>query len=205
MKNNFTALLLFSALLFSLSSCDNDGLEDTTAKGYILEYGTETAIKDAQVILYKKEAQLSGGYSAPIDTIITDATGYYEFVYTDEAGFFYDIDVRKDTYYDLIYRGLQANQMNEANLFLDPVAALELHIKNVNPFDASDRFVLSQFCEGNYPTFFGEFTDTTITCSIRGNRKNSFTYWVYKDGIDVSNQDSVYCKGHELTKYEIHY
>ena len=201
--------ILTIVVILSVSSCDNgsDLLPYTIIEGKVLEYGTEEPIENAQVVLYEQTS--SGTFSTsdlPIDTILTDATGSYSFQYNGRGQT--GVKAFHDTYFPISrvpYENIYYKQRNVENIILDPYALLELHIKNVNPFDGNDRIGLAEFCDESYPEFFGANVDTTIICDVRGNHENNISWWVLKNGVDTRDEANIYCEGHEVTKYEIFY
>ena len=203
--------ILTIVVILSVSSCDNgsDLLPYTIIEGKVLEYGTEEPIENAQVVLYEQTS--SGTFSTsdlPIDTILTDATGSYSFQYNGRGQT--GVKAFHDTYFPISrvpYENIYYKQRNVENIILDPYALLELHVKNVNPFDGNDNVRYSAYWEwgASIQDNFGTNVDLVEAHLARGNRHIKIFWNVTKDGIMTANEDSIYCKGHENITYEIFY
>ena len=202
--------ILTIVVILSVSSCDNgsDLLPYTIIEGKVLEYGTEEPIENAQVVLYEQTS--SGTFSTsdlPIDTILTDATGSYSFQYNGRGQT--GVKAFHDTYFPISrvpYENIYYKQRNVENIILDPYALLELHIKNVNPFDGNDNLRYDGAWSGGAPQDnLGVNIDFFDTKLVRGNRGVSLVWRVIKNENTTTHRDTVYCKGHETTQYEIFY
>lgn len=211
MKNHLTTLTLLSVLLLSLASCDegsNNLLPYTIIEGQVLEYGTNEPVENAEVLLYKRiSTGAFTGTDIRVDTAITNAAGEYSFQYedSDKLGLF----ASADTYFTtngIEYSNIRSKKMNTRNITLDPVAALELHIKNVNPFDNDNiRYSAGWENGASIQDNIGENIDKKEKKQTRGNRLTKVSWTVFRDNNIQTYTDSVYCKGHELTQYEIFY
>ena len=210
MKNNLITLILFSVLLLSLGSCDDNTpeiLPHTIVKGRVLEYGTNEPVAGAKVNLLGGEWSLGGSFGSIQDTFLTDADGYYEFTFKPKEGYIYYLDAEKEQYWDFIPT-LDFSDYKENNLdiVLDPEAYLELHVKNINPFDNNDNIRYSGFWSGGAAQDnLGVNIDFFDIKTVRGNR-GVHIYWnVSKNGNSTFYEDTVYCKKHDMTSYEIFY
>jgi hypothetical protein len=204
--------ILWLVVLLVVASCDDnipELLPHTIVKGRVLEYGTNEPVENAEVVLYERIS--TGAFSGTdirVDTAITNAAGQYSFQYEDSGKF--GLSASAETYFEtngIEYSNIRNKERNTRNIVLDPVAALELHIKNVNPFDENDLLtaytnsIIGAAPENSY----GTGIDFKVTQQVRGNRLRPMIWWVTKNGIYQEFRDSVYCQAHELTQYEIFY
>ncbi len=141
MKNLTMALMALTLPLFWTSCDDGEVLANTIIEGKILEYGTNEPVENAIVTLYKRVSTGSlSGIDTEVETMITDASGSYSFEYDGVGG--YGVNATHDTYFEpsmITYDGIARNRRNQVDIVVDPHAWLELHIKNVNPFDKNDN------------------------------------------------------------------
>jgi hypothetical protein len=144
--------ILWLVVLLVVASCDDNTpelLPHTIVKGRVLEYGTNEPVENAEVVLYERIS--TGAFSGTdirVDTAITNAAGQYSFQYEDSGKF--GLSASAETYFEtngIEYSNIRIKRMNTRNITLDPVAALELHIKNVNPFDNDDNIRYSAYWE----------------------------------------------------------
>ena len=200
-------IIISIAIILIVSSCDNGSalLPYTIIEGKVLEYGTEEPIENAEVVLYEETS--SGTFSTsdvPIDTILTDATGSYSFQYNGRGQT--GVKAFHDTYFPISrvpYENIYYKQRNVENIILDPYALLELHIKNVNPFDGNDYVNVDDLIyEGPW---YGMNVDTLVVKEVKGNHVNDVYWYVKKNGERSNHHGQIYCKGHGITQYEIFY
>jgi hypothetical protein len=52
---------------------------------------------------------------------------------------------------------------------------------------------------------FGKNIDKKETHPVRGNRNIRVSWTIFRNNSTQTYIDSIYCKGHELTQYEIFY
>ncbi len=207
MKNHLPTLTLLSLLLLSLGSCDDDTpevLPHTIIEGQVLEYGTNEPVENATVLLYKRiSTGAFTGTDMRIDTAITNAAGEYSFQYEDSGKF--GLFASADTYFStngIEYSNIRSKKMNTRNITLDPMALLELHVKNKNPFDANDYINVNGTLSGPW---HGKDVDIKTTITVRGNKEEQVSWFITKNDSSYNQTELIYCKGHELTKYEILY
>ena len=208
MKNNLITLILFSVLLLSLGSCDDNTpeiLPHTIVKGRVLEYGTNEPVAGAKVNLLGGEWSLGGSFGSIQDTFVTDADGYYEFTFKPKEDYIYYLDAEKEQYWDFIPT-LDFSDYKENNLdiVLDPEAYLELHVKNVNPFDNQDR-IHSSFGGNSPDDYYGMSVDIFRRETVRGNRNINLTWGVVKNSEITEYWDTIYCPAYDTTLYEVLY
>lgn len=205
--------LVFLVLSLIIYSCD-EGIDPllpyTSIEGQVLEYGTNKPIENAQVILYKRVSTGTfSGANMAVDTFLTDATGQYSFIYEGDGNLglnaFHDTYFNRgnDIYGDHIYSKIENKNID---IILDPYALLELHIKNVNPFDENDNIRYDGDWSGGAPQDnLGTNVDFHDIKEVRGNRNINIIWWVTKNGEKIEHQQNIYCKSHETTQYEILY
>ena len=197
-------------------------VEKAPPAGHILEYGTNAPIPNALVYIQECESESLGNISCQqIDTVFSDADGYYQFpvsgfrVNAQKNGFFSDdnsftyVDVGNETTTDVV---------------LSPYAWLKVTLKN----ESGAYLINTPGPEHNYYLAKGEIRDFTILGF--GNREANFLFSVYQmpnspiqslDSISItkSNGDKIipdyensvsprfgiYLPGHDTTVISITY
>jgi hypothetical protein len=202
MKTSSTLILCFFLLLASCTKNRFGADEGPSASGHVYAKYSEEPLLAAEIDLYLVTFT---GWTSPdrreyIGTTLTDQNGYFEFNFDEpESLSRYEVEARKNGYF---------NEMRLAGkniaLFLEPEAAIRIHIKNVDPFDEEDRIELNSPC-GVY-VFEKESIDTTVSCAIRPERYSKTYYWVTKNGITTAHKDSVFVAlENDITELEIRY
>jgi hypothetical protein len=207
MKNLIMALMALTLPIF-WTSCDDGMLDYTKISGVVRDAGKGTPIPDAKVILYIKEGiAFNSGPGFPIDTIISDANGYYEYIFNHELGYIYSVQAEKTGYWEVEPTSDFINgRETEVNLHIYPLAWLKIHVKNVNPFDENDNISIAEFCENTYPQFRGRDVDNIIICEVHGNTEFNLLWWIYRNNsAGVRYEENIYCEGHKTTEYELFY
>jgi hypothetical protein len=208
MKNLIMALMALTLPLF-WTSCDDGMLDYTKISGIVRDAGKGTPIPDAKVILYIKEGiAFNSGPGFPIDTIISDANGYYEYVFNHELGYIYSVQAEKTGYWEVEPTSdFIEGKETEVNLHIYPLAWLKIHVKNVNPFDENDLLTAyTNHLTGSSPeNSYGINIDFIVIQEIKGNKKVPLIWWVTKNNIYQEFRDTIYCEGHKTTEYELFY
>lgn len=190
------------------TSCDDGMLDYTKISGIVRDAGKGTPIPDAKVILYIKEGiAFNSGPGFPIDTIISDANGYYEYVFNHELGYIYSVQAEKTGYWEVEPTSdFIEGKETEVNLHIYPLAWLKIHVKNVNPFDENDNMQYAGGWTGASPQDnFGTGVDFYDIIDVKGNKDISITWLVIRNNQMTQYWDTIYCEGHKTTEYELFY
>jgi hypothetical protein len=205
--------ILMLLLLLIWSSCDdNESLSPyTVAKGIVKDAGTGTPLANATVYLIEGEWSLlssGGGYSYVLDSFTTDSDGAYEFRFLDKDDYKYSITASKADYWDLSSAAIVPlpYQENIMDVHLYPFAWLNIHIKNVNPFDENDNIQYDgSWSGGNPQDNIGMAVDFYDLKKLKGNKDIELTWWVVRNNQITQFHDTIYCTGGDTTYYEIFY
>jgi hypothetical protein len=210
MKKSFFILLV--PLLFLMAHCKKDDTflgDHTIAEGIIKEDGTGKAVANVQVRLRKCTYQLLGSSSCmTIDTIRTDANGFYHFDFKHDKAFDYELRVSPDDEKYLVIHNdapLENGRYNKnINLIITPYAWIKLRIRKKPPF-FFDSLALYGGPHGNPDWYVGEQIDSLLKFEVIGNTKQLLGWTVYRMGSKTTSETYLYCPGHDTTNFEISY
>ena len=194
--------ILLLLITVSLFSCQKQEENPSTVFGYAFDKFTQEPILGAEVHLFQSEftSFFSPDRITFLETTLSDKDGFFEFqfeeldfpfshfVYVEEHGFFPE----------------QKDAEKNMEILLEPQANIQLHIKNVNPFNENDKITINSTC-GGY-TFIGNDIDTLISCEGRFDQFSKINYWVTKNEDYMSYRDSFFLFiGEKYTKYNLDY
>lgn len=158
----FFALIVFQFLL----SCKKKDCNKVLEKGSVYDETTNKPIADATVILIANKSgcfSCSGGFVTK--TIKTDKNGDFLMEFEGSSDYYYTMKAIKEKYYDSVEGGARdecsPDKRKKKLLYINPEAYLKLHIKNTQPFDESDSFLL-----GFYTDLYGNSIERLIGVSI---------------------------------------
>ena len=204
-------------ILFFIASCRSyqplSDLESGIVNGTVLDKTTNSGIPNATVYLLGNEGggTWGGGGTASflLDQTTSDAAGNFDFSfdYNNDYGYYCSaVAAQYFNYNEEIPVGDATFGANNVELELQPISYLELHIKNVNPFNNYDELTLSYTYNGSYPELIGNEVDTTICCfQLLGNESNRVVWYVEKNGEGTSYFEYVVTPAFDTTYYEILY
>ncbi len=206
-----TILLIGAALVcLFFSSCrkaDSDETEFTHIRGYVLEYGTEEPLEGVKMYLQEVGGEVLGSITfSTVDSFYTDDSGYFEYSFEDDytSAFTYSFE-EVPGYYDLGFRDVNNQKVNEHTHYADPFAWLELHLKNVNPIDGSDKIRFThQYSPFSWQDIYGP-ADSTLVWQIKGNYESYLIWKVTKAGTTTEYRDTFAIPAHDTTYYQIQY
>lgn len=209
MLYNKCTLLLTGLLLIGLSACWDKQQDFTDISGRIIEKGSNKGVADAQVVFYQC---ISGGIGQgslcePIDTISTDANGYYQYTMENDETVSYHIEAYKPNYTMQTLQIAQGGRTTKkADIVLLPHAWIKFHVKNVNPVDENDFIIAPGSTGTGSYYFYGKSVDTTYLLGNRvGNLFNKIDWYTNKNNTYRQYLDSIFCKPLDTTFYEIKY
>lgn len=208
--------LTFLFLLISLISCQKEKrnfIPDTKISGVVTDVNTATGIKNISVSVYEEgsssmffsfpdvkrkscQTNRKGEYNLSFDA--TEGESY--FVCIDDAGFC------KDTKYGVALfsnNQFQHDLYSKGELKVTLKHSLSDSVKNVRLLVKNT----GEICNLSAPTDYAFMGDETESKQfyVRGNEIIHLRLSVKKNGIETVVNDSVFCKGGELTEKEIIY
>lgn len=200
-------LLLTATILFTIS-CKKEIDRNHNVFGQILEYGTNVPIENAIVNLSSCQTSNSLTSCQLEKTVLTNENGSYSMPFTSGTGRSWVLTVEADKYYDSTEIILNPCCDNEKEVILDPHAWLNLHIKNVNPFNQADKItcvgVISPFGT-SIIDFIGNDIDTSYINKLVGNKERPIIYSITKNGEETIIKDTLLVSAHDTLNYEILY
>jgi hypothetical protein len=205
MKKPFFILLVPLTLLLHGMSCSKPTRNEwqTIVNARAVEYNTTVPVPNASAVLF-------AGNRIQAETI-TDAQGQFKFDFIATPGTVYQILVTPDTlhtkkrYFQTRVWYINEGEVNTFEYPVTPYAYVKMHLKNVNPFDESDRISMSSpLLKGR--AFRGKNIDTTfIDYTASSNENVAIIYWTYRNGIDALTRSSKFLPAHDTTFIEIRY
>lgn len=200
--------LLLSILC--LSSCGK--FRCTVIEGHILEYGSDKPIANARIPILK--AYISGpiqGGTYPIDTVYTDASGYFKWESDEDPGKDWYVigKITADQYFRLdwkangdYHQSIYYKDHYKENIYLDPHAYLHLHVEDVPEVEGSFCRFGGSMISTAFELKGGEFIDTFL---IRGNR-DDYNYISYLfSNAGPFYKDTIFTEAHDTLHYHLKY
>jgi 5-hydroxyisourate hydrolase-like protein (transthyretin family) len=215
MKNLIILILSIFTLSFLVSCDKDDPILPTIVNGQVLEQGSNKPLEGVKVVLMEGTYNgiSSGTYSFyPIDTFLTDANGRYSYEHKIlSSRKIYELWYFKSTYFDISNVGendkvtsVEENKTKSVVTKMSPFAWLKIRVINDKPLDDSD--ILSIRVTDQERDFFGDKINQTFIEKVRGNRKQKI-HWIIQRNLKWGQgvNDSIYCKGHDTTYYQLRY
>ena len=195
MKKHLVLLIPIATLwALPVTSCSKKTDTSVRLKGTVTEFGTNAPIEDAVVYLVCDNITSSD----ILDTVHTDANGYFEFFREDYCGGEYLFPYKEGfLQHQEIYLGT-GDQTHE--IVMDPEAWLK--IRGI-PSDGDNTL---QFQVHNFATSFQSwFGDSTM--SYPSVLKGGLGYLISGKSFpsNIQFQDSIFLIPHDTTTYTIHY
>lgn len=194
-------VLVVACTKVTTEPCDGPNFT-TTVTGYALTTDSLDPIKNLRLSINP----IQGSYTtvATGQTVRTDSTGKYSFIYTGPQngkvgiGFSGSSSCHNYGGYDYISPYYNAKH----NIHIQPYGWLKLHIKNINVQSPNDRLSIS--LGGTVESYYG-IVDKTIFVKEPGNGTKQLIWAVEKNDTTSSFRDSIYIVGFDTTFYEILY
>lgn len=209
-------LIFFSLTLLIISflgSCRKEP-EFSSVEGYVREYKSKKPIPNAKIRIQKCAGEFLGSFScSDIDTIYSDANGYYKYykeligdeAYGGAGSYFLVVSKEKyDTYqvedYNMPTRGALVKDM-----ILLPKSWLKLHVKAVNQYDSDDSFEISSLTGSSTGEWFGNIINLDFVKHYerQGNDSLTVEWYINKDNIETKYQKKVYLPALDTTEFEL--
>ena len=208
--------LSLSILIVSfLGSCKKEP-EFSSVEGYVREWKSNKPIPNAKIRIQKCAGEFLGSFScSDIDTIYSDANGYYKYykeligdeAYGGAGSYFLVVSKEKyDTYqvedYNMPTRGALVKDM-----ILLPKSWLKLHVKAVNQYSPDDSYEIlglyaGESSPGNgFKKILG--VDYVKYYQKLGNDSTTIYWSIYKDLIKTNYQKKVYLPALDTTEFKL--
>ena len=139
MKN--VIFLILAVTLLAYTSCKKDPFENKTIiEGHILEYGSEKPLPNVRIYLQRLDGPAYGPYHwTVVDSIFTDANGYVHYEFNHNEGTIDKCTFKTpNRYYKIDFAVVNSSRVNDISRSVIPYAWVNVHVKNVNPFNTSD-------------------------------------------------------------------
>jgi len=190
-----TIILFITAILIA-ASCHKDPGPFTVSN---------QPVADARVYLlaHEKDGGFWGGSpSFFIDTTIADDNGKFSFAPEKNDDWGYSCMAEKELYFLGDEYTADGDYALTVTAYLYPKAWLSVHIKNIMPFNESDKIAIN----GAFTiSFVGIEVDTNILFILQGNFEN-YIYWsVTKNLITTTFGDTIFSPSFDSLFYEILY
>jgi hypothetical protein len=215
MKNLIILILSIFTLSFFASCCKEPTIPPSIVNGQVVEFGTAKPIENVMVVLMEGTygGFSSGTYSFyPIDTFLTDANGRYSYEHKiPSSRKIYELWYFKSTYFDISNVGendkvtsVEENKTKSVVTKMSPFAWLKIRVVNDKPFDDGDYMSIEVTDQDR--KFYGDKVNQTFIEKVNGNAKQKFS-WIIQRNLKWGQVfiDSVYCKGHDTTYYQLRY
>jgi hypothetical protein len=203
-----------------LQSCKKDPLDkiaddEAQITGKILEKGSKKPVKGAKVYLRNcKSGPLFTGYSCQaIDSVTTDNTGRYSFIYKF-AGFSgrgFDLVVRVPEGFrqenSAVALAPNTHDIVNYDVEIIPRAWIKIHVKNINPFDDFDEVWISGgWSGGSHDHIYkGNKVDLFFSKDIIGNDSIGVGWSVTKNNLSNFTVKKMYAIAHDTMRFELLY
>ena len=211
MKN----LLIFTFIILFYYSCRKPEIPfATSVAGYCYDQNTGKPVADVQLFIGWFEPTCGNcppGPSGIEAILITDANGFYAYKFFANKKMTYNISGNKksECYYEFNPKNsyyLQLGFPNNGDMLGRSFASINLHIKNINPFDSHDTIYV-QDSNGGFAVRTGTNVDTQELFTVDyAKTKLQFHWEVTKNGIKTNfHSDSIFIPPCDTTYYSIYY
>ncbi len=219
MKSRIIQVLFFlCASLF----CQCEKPEEVTYRiyGTISNALTNSSITNAEVRL---SAQIlnAGTFNNSfqlLETQRTNSQGYYEFNIDKELFNSMKVQFDKELYIsqeeEINPESIDPVEGLEVSMELEPLAFVNLKVKNISPFNDEDelvfRYTTSYFpqcvcCNNQYQYFTGMEVDTVVNCTIIGGTQLDYYYSISRGGSSTAASGSQFIESFGTVDIEINY
>ena len=219
MKHRIVQVLFFLCALCCFQ-CEKPTEVKYRIYGTISNSLTNSPINDAEVRI---SAQIlnAGTFNNSfqlLETQRTNSQGYYEFNIDKELFNSMKVQFDKELY------GAQEEEINpesidpieglEVSMELEPLAFVNLNVRNINPFNDEDqlvfRYTTSYFpqcvcCNNQYQYFTGTEVDTVVSCTIIGETQLDYYYSILRGGSITAASGSQFIESFGTVDIEINY
>jgi hypothetical protein len=211
---------LFFLCVFCCFQCEKPKEVKYKIYGTISNSINNNPINDAEVRLSAQilnEGTFNNSFQF-LETQSTNSEGYYEFNIDKELFNSMKVQFDKELY------GSQEEEINpesidpiegfEVSMELEPLAFVNLKVKNINPFNDEDqlvfRYTTSYFpqcacCNNQYQYFTGTGVDTVVSCTIIGETQLDYYYSIFRGGASTAASGSQFIESFGTVDIEINY
>lgn len=213
---HFLFFLLASLVISSCKKEENNILE---IEGRVIESPGNTPVAGARVTLLKQgleDGTFSSAY-VPVNTVVTSASGNFNFEFERGNSGSYKLEIRKELYFekdieinpDLV----QIGSSYTTTVSISPKAWLVTHLFNELPQNANDLLEFSyinasfscECCNSEPLVLVGTQIDTTFTCLLPGGYEMKYLVNMSKDTSDLFLIDSIICPKFDTTYINVGY
>ncbi len=204
MKKPFLILFMLLMVLCQFWNCSKPTRNEwqTIVNGKAVEYNTTVPVTNARV-------QLFAGTRTQAE-VVTDVKGAFHFDFIATPGTVYSVFVTPDRtnpkkkYFQTRIWNIAEGQINTFDYPVTPYAYLKIHVKNINPVDSFDKFVISYLLQN--PEFYGKNVDTTFIGGVTANENLAFNKIIYRGGNQTVIRDTIQSTpAHDTTFVEMFY
>ncbi len=216
-QSGIFSILFFIIIIFITCNKDEKEIE---VKGRVYDPQLVKYLSGATVRISSSKI-VSGVYNSnyqEITSATTDKDGNFSFTIAVEKVSGYRLNVNKDDYFDYTVdiepEILEENDTYSDSYNLYPECYINLHVKNVTPFDGNDKISYKftsgtlncfQCCNDGITTGNGKNYEETKICRVHGNQYVGINWIVTKNSNTFSSSDSIYCPAFQTVYYQIHY
>ena len=153
-----------------------------------------------------------------LETQRTNSQGYYEFTIDKELFNSIKVQFDKELYVsqeeEINPESIDPIEGLEVSMELEPLAFVNLKVKNISPFNDEDelvfRYTTSYFpqcvcCNNQYQYFTGMEVDTVVSCTIIGGTQLDYYYSISRGGSSTAASGSQFIESFGTVDIEINY
>ena len=220
MRPRVVHILILFLCVFCFSQCKKPKEVEYKIFGTVSNSRTNQPIENTEV---KISAQIlsAGTFNNSfqlLESQNTNSEGYYEF--NIEKELFNSMKVQFDKELHISYESeinpesIDPSDGIEISSDLDPLAFVNLRVRNINPFNDEDqlvfRYTSSYFpqctcCNNQYQYFTGTEIDTVVSCTIVGETQLDYSYSIIRGGSSTPLSGNQFIESFETEEIEINY
>jgi len=207
--------------VFFIQCKKNREPEPVTFSGTITDNVLGTPVANATIKIGLQQSATNSVFNTgyvTVETVTTDANGYYSVTFEPENPIAYKISVEKDIYFSReveVSADIASAGTNTINNFgIDPYGWFKINIKNITPNDAADNIIYQNTsensgcssCCNNLPISLNGMTiDTFFICKRTAHPNITFSWFVTKDGVMVPHTGSTTAIIGDTVEYNLNY
>ena len=219
MKHRIVQILFFLCV-FCCFQCENPKEVKYKVYGIISNSLNYNPINDAEVRLSAQvlnEGTFNNSFQL-LETQSTNSEGYYEFNIDKELFNSMKVQFDKELYVsqeeEINPESIDPVEGLEVSMELEPLAFVNLKVKNISPFNDEDelvfRYTTSYFpqcvcCNNQYQYFTGMEVDTVVNCTIIGGTQLDYYYSISRGGSSTAASGSQFIESFGTVDIEINY
>ena len=211
MKN----LLIFTFIILFYYSCRKPEIPfATSVAGYCYDQNSLKPVADVKITIgwaKKKCGNCSFTSFGIVAQFVSDKNGFYSYKFLADDSNTYQVRGIKDSECYDVFNPKYSNYLvlgfpNNGDMLGRSFASINLHIKNINPFDSHDTIHIVD-SKTWWGVRIGTNVDTQIFTTVDyGNSKTQFHWEVTKNGIKTNfHSDSIFIPPCDTTYYSIYY